>query len=174
MTVDHKFGQPFVMEPFATLFWATNHLPYPDDYSDALYRRVDIVEFNRKFEGQDRNLNLRRELRDEMPGILNAALESYATVLKSDFEEPMSVSQAKAKWRLNSNPVACWAEERLERAMLAELQSKLAYEDFTRWCEDNGHKLAMTQTSFSERLKLLGYEKVRTSKAFFWRDVRLV
>ena len=174
MTVDHKFGHPFVMEPFATLFWATNHLPYPQDYSDALYRRVDIVEFNRKFEGQDRNLNLRNELKEEMPGILNAALAAYATVLKGDFEEPMSVSQAKAKWRKDSNSVACWAEERLERAMLEELQSKLAYDDFTEWSKDNGHKLVITQTTFTERLKLLGYEKIRTSKAVFWRDVRLM
>ena len=174
MTVDHKFGHPFVMEPFATLFWATNHLPYPHDYSDALYRRVDIVEFNRKFEGQDRNLNLRYELREEMSGILNAALEAYAAVIRHDFEEPISVSKAKAKWRKNSNPVACWAEERLERSMLAELQSKLAYEDFNEWCDENGHKLTLTQTTFSERLKLLGHEKVRKNKAVFWRDVQLV
>ena len=174
MTVDHKFGHPFVMEPFATLFWATNHLPYPHDYSDALYRRVDIVEFNRKFEGQDRNLNLRHELREEMSGILNAALEAYAAVIRHDFEEPISVSKAKAKWRKNSNPVACWAEERLQRSMLAELQSKLAYEDFNEWCDENGHKLTLTQTTFSERLKLLGHEKVRKNKAVFWRDVQLV
>ena len=86
----------------------------------------------------------------------------------------MSVSQAKAKWRKNSNPLACWVEERLERAMLAELQSKLAYENFKEWSDENGHKLAMTQTSFSERLKFLGYEKIRRNKAVFWRDVRLV
>jgi len=86
----------------------------------------------------------------------------------------MSVSQAKAKWRKDSNSVACWAEERLERAMLEELQSKLAYDDFTEWSKDNGHKLVITQTTFTERLKLLGYEKIRTSKAVFWRDVRLM
>ena len=49
MTVDHKFGHPFVMEPDAMLFWATNHLPHPHDYSDALFRGIDLVEFNRKF-----------------------------------------------------------------------------------------------------------------------------
>ena len=114
------------------------------------------------------------ELKEEMPGILNATLEAYAAVIGNDFEEPMSVSRAKAIWRKNSNPVACWAEERLERAMLAELQSKPAYEDFNKWCDENGHKLTLTQTTFSERLKLLGYEKIRKNKAVFWRDVQLV
>ena len=174
MTVDHKYGHPFVMEPFATLFWATNHLPHPHDYSDALYRRVDILEFNRKFTGNKRNRNLRHELKQEMPGILNAALNAYTTVLKSDFEEPMSVVAAKAKWRENSNPVACWCEERLERAMCAELQSQAAYDDFKAWCEENGHKHTITHTTFSERMKLLGYEKTRKKNAMFWRDVKLV
>ena len=64
------------------------------------------MEFNQKFNGQDRNVNLRRELKEEIPGILNAALKAYAKVIKNDFEEPMSVVWAKAKWRPYSNPVA--------------------------------------------------------------------
>ena len=58
--------------------------------------------------------------------------------------------------------------------MLAELQSKPAYEDFNKWGDENGHKLTLTQTTFSERWKLLGYEKIRKNKAVFWRDVQLV
>ena len=84
------------------------------------------------------------------------------------------VSQAKAKWSKNSNPVACWAEERLKRVMPAQLQSKQVYDDFKEWSVENGHKSVLSQTAFSERLKLLGYEKVRTSKAMFWRDVQLM
>ena len=86
----------------------------------------------------------------------------------------MNVAWAKAKWRQNSNSLARWCEERLERVMLAELQSKLAYDDFKAWCEENVHKYIITQTSFSERMKLLGYEKVRKKKAMFWRDVDLM
>ena len=130
MTVDHKFGQPFVMTPFASLFWATNHLPHPSDYSDAIYRRVDIIEFNRKFSEQERDVNLTRELKAEMPGILNAALDAYAGVVKTGFEAPMSVTTAKNKWRQNADPVACWADERLERSMLDQVQSQTACSDF--------------------------------------------
>ena len=62
----------------------------------------------------------------------------------------------------------------MKRCMGEEIQSKLAYEDFNEWCDENGHKLTLTQTTFSERLILLGYEKKRTNKAVFWRDVKLV
>ena len=58
--------------------------------------------------------------------------------------------------------------------MVEELQSKLAYEDFNEWCDENGHKLALTHTTFSERLILLGYEKKRTNKGMFWLGVQLV
>ena len=86
----------------------------------------------------------------------------------------MNVAWAKAKWRQNANSLACWCEKRLERVMLAELQSKIDYDDFKAWCEENGHKYIITQTSFSERMKLLGYEKVRKKKATFLRDVELM
>ena len=174
MTVDHKFGQPFVMTPFASLFWATNHLPHPSDYSDAIYRRVDIIEFNRKFSEQERDVNLTRELKAEMPGILNAALDAYAGVVKTGFEAPMSVTTAKNKWRQNADPVACWADERLERSMIDQVQSQTAYTDFKIWSDENGYRLRLTQKTFSERLQHLGFQKSRTKNAKFWQDVRLV
>ena len=174
MTVDHKFGSPFVMTPFATLFWATNHLPHPHDYSDAIYRRVDIVEFNRTFSDQEQDKNLKRKINVEMPGILNAALNAYASLINNGFEAPPSVIVAKDQWRQNADPVACWVNERLEKVMLEQLQSQIAYDDFRAWCDENGYKHRLTHKTFSERLRLLGYEKVRTNKAVFWRDVRLV
>ena len=51
----------------------------------------------------------------ELDGVLLKKTPDY------DFEEFMSVVWAKALWRQNSNPVACQREERLERAILAEL-----------------------------------------------------
>lgn len=174
MTVDHKYGTPFIMTPFATLFWATNHLPHPHDYSDAIHRRVDIVEFNRTFSEQERDINLMRELKTEMPGILNAALDAYASVVKNGFETPMSVTKAKNDWRRNADPVACWADDRLERAMLDKVQSQTAYIDFTTWADENGYRLRLTQKTFTERLQNLGFQKVRTKRAKFWQDVRLV
>jgi putative DNA primase/helicase len=174
MTVDHKYGTPFIMTPFATLFWATNYLPHPHDYSDAIHRRVDIVEFNRTFSEQERDINLMRELKTEMPGILNAALDAYASVVKTGFETPMSVTKAKNDWRRNADPVACWADERLERAMLIKVQSQTAYVDFTTWADENGYRLRLTQKTFTERLQNLGFQKVRTKNAKFWQDVRLV
>jgi len=37
MTVSRKHQQLFTLNPFATFFWATNHLPNPSDFSDALF-----------------------------------------------------------------------------------------------------------------------------------------
>ena len=44
MTVDHKFGHPFVMEPFATLFWATNQLTQKDGgYHYPGFQRLGVT-----------------------------------------------------------------------------------------------------------------------------------
>jgi hypothetical protein len=70
--------------------------------------------------------------------------------------------------------VACWADERLERAMLIKVQSHTAYVDFTTWADENGYRQRLTQKTFTERLQNLGFQKVRTKNAKFWQDVRLV
>ena len=105
---------------------------------------------------------------------MNAALNAYASLINNGFEAPPSVIVAKDQWRQNADPVACWVNERLEKIMLEQLQSQIAYDDFRAWCDENGYKHRLTHKTFSERLRLLGYEKVRTNKAVFWRDVRLV
>ena len=109
-----------------------------------------------------------------MPGVLNAALDAYAGVVKTGFEAPMSVTTAKNKWRQNADPVACWADERLERSMMDQVQSQTAYTDFKLWAEENGYRLRLTQKTFSERLQHLGFQKARTKNAKFWQDVQLV
>ena len=71
------------MEPFATIFWATNHLPNAQDYSKALLRRVRIVEFNKSFEGEKKDTRIFENLKEESPGIIQMALNQYKQAISS-------------------------------------------------------------------------------------------
>jgi len=111
MTVDRKFEHPFEMVPFATFFWATNHMPHPSDYSDAIFRRAGILMFNRSFQPNERDTRLLDKLRPEMSGILNMALKAYARAVSKGFKEPRSSCVAKDDWRLQSDAVVQWLAE---------------------------------------------------------------
>ena len=63
MTIENSYGHPFVMTPYATLFWATNHVPNARDYSEALFRRSRIIEFNRSFSAEEQDIHFTEKLK---------------------------------------------------------------------------------------------------------------
>jgi putative DNA primase/helicase len=175
MTVDQKYGHPFEMTPFATLFWATNHMPHPSDFSEAIYRRVFIIPFNRSFGPRERDPDLLDKLKGEMPGILNMVLRAYAGVLRDGFVEPASCVEAKKEWRLNADQVAQWMDERTEYLLVddEQLTSARAYADFTDWAQENGVHRKVTHKSFSQRLGILGVEFRRTKSGMVLGNMTL-
>ena len=73
-TVEHKHGAPFEMRAFATCWFGTNHLPHTRDFSDALFRRATIFQFNRTFAPHEQDPYLKTRLLSELPAILTRAL----------------------------------------------------------------------------------------------------
>jgi P4 family phage/plasmid primase-like protien len=80
-TAEMKFKDPFDFKPFATHWFGTNHLPRTRDFSDALFRRAILLSFNKRFEGDHRDVNLSQKLLAELPGIFNIALSGLARLL---------------------------------------------------------------------------------------------
>ena len=160
-TVEHKFRDPFVLSPFATCWFGTNHLPATRDFSDALFRRAVILEFNRKFEDDgDKDPYLKQKLRAELPGILNAALAAYANVVTTGkFTEPQSSLDAKDQWRLESDQVQQFIEAKCENAPDGWVAVRRLYQSYREWAGDAGIKHTLTEKSFSQRICRLGYAK---------------
>jgi len=89
-TVEHKHRDPFVMRPFATCWFGTNHVPHTRDFSDALFRRAVVLQFNRTFAPHEQDPMLKTKLLAELPGILNLTLNAYARALVGGFTHPVS------------------------------------------------------------------------------------
>ncbi|MEI4196442.1 phage/plasmid primase, P4 family, partial [Roseovarius sp. E0-M6] len=84
-TVEQKFKDPFLMRPFATCWFGTNHMPHTRDFSEALFRRAVIITFNKVFSDDEKDPILKEALVEELPGILNMALDAYAEALVHGF-----------------------------------------------------------------------------------------
>ena len=73
---DHKFKDPFKFRPVSKLIFAMNELPRVEDHSNGFFRRVVVIPFNRTFNEDKRNRNLKYELeQQELDGIFIWALE---------------------------------------------------------------------------------------------------
>ncbi|MBP5312671.1 MAG: hypothetical protein J6112_07570 [Clostridia bacterium] len=71
-----KFVNVSMARATARCVFATNHLPYFADRSGAIHDRLRIIPFNQVFRYTERqNSHLEEELLEELPGILNWALQ---------------------------------------------------------------------------------------------------
>lgn len=152
-TAEHKHRAPFDFHPFATCWFATNHMPHTRDFSEAMFRRAIIVTFNNRFDGTNCDPNLIDKLRSELPGILALALGAVrGVILRGRFTEVASSNAAKREWALNCDQAAQYFEERCERRAGAQIGSTAMYQDYRDWATEQGVNRVLTQKNLIQRL----------------------
>ncbi len=156
-TVEHKHRDPFVMRPFATCWFGTNHMPHTRDFSQALFRRATILQFNRVFTKEEQDPLLKEKILAELPGILNMALNAYAVGVVHGFTVPASSELAKTEWRLEADQVAQFVEEACRTG--TDMRSAIGdvYRVYKEWANQNGIRQTMSQKGLRDRLTRLGF-----------------
>jgi putative DNA primase/helicase len=152
-TAEHKHRNPFDFHPFATCWFATNHMPHSRDFSEAMFRRAIVLTFNNRFDGADCDPNLIDKLKAELPGILTLALGAIrGVILKGAFTDVASSQVAKREWQLNCDQAAQYFEERLQRAPASKVGSTTLYQDYREWAAEQGVNRPLTQKTLVQRL----------------------
>lgn len=172
-TVEHKHQDPFVMRPFATCWFGTNHMPHTRDFSEALFRRATILTFNRVFATNEQDPLLKEKLQTELPGILTLALNAYAAALERGFTAPHSSEAAKNEWRLEADQVAMFVDEACERDQSAQVAMAEIYQAYLDWARDSGIGRTLTKRSMRDRLSRLGFGSHRDVKARYVTGIRV-
>ncbi|MBO6777252.1 MAG: hypothetical protein JJ897_17475 [Marinibacterium sp.] len=162
-TVEHKNKDPFLMRPFSTCWFGTNHMPHTRDFSDALFRRAVIITFNRIFPEGERDPLLKETLFNELPGILNMALDAYAEALVHGFTEPPSAARSKQEWKLEADQVAQFVEDACKVDANAEINVTKLYGRYKLWTDSQGINKTLGIKNFRDRLSRLGYGHKRRS-----------
>lgn len=174
-TVEHKFKSPFDMRPFATCWFGTNHMPHTRDFSDALFRRALVVQFNNVFKPELGNCDprLREKLISESSGILTLALNAYSDALKNGFTMPRSCMTARDEWRLEADQVAQFVDENCQRDVSSEIRAGELFDAYKGWAINAGVHRTLTQKSFRERLTKLDFGQRRDSSARYVTGIRI-
>jgi putative DNA primase/helicase len=173
-TVEHKFKDPFVMRPFATCWFGTNHLPHTRDFSDALFRRALIIEFNQVFKPELGNCDplLKDKLIDELPGVLNLALAAYADALEYGFTMPASCKAARESWRLEADQVAQFVEAECVVDPLGTVEPGKLFNAYRDWASECGISKTVALRSFTDRLRVLNYKAAPSNGRRIIRGLR--
>ena len=94
---ERKFKDPFEFVPTCKLIFACNQLPKSLDTSSAFYRRLLIIPFPNKFEGNqaDRNLLSKLTQPNQLSGLFNKTLKGLEQLRRNGgFEETVSTDLA--------------------------------------------------------------------------------
>ncbi|PJB72851.1 MAG: hypothetical protein CO093_02055 [Alphaproteobacteria bacterium CG_4_9_14_3_um_filter_47_13] len=135
-TAEHKNKNPFDFCPFCTCWFGANHMPHTRDFSDALFRRALVIPFNRIFKGVDADPHLKIKLLDELPGIMNLAMQAFGEVMKrGTFTEPQSCLAAKQEWRLEADQAAQFTDEKCVIKPEAAIGSGELYNEYRTLCK---------------------------------------
>lgn len=156
---------PFDFKSQAKIVWAMNHNPVITDTTESIWRRMILIPFNRTFEDGEKDIKLPQKLKAELPGILNRSIAGLMRLRENGhFTKAKQVESAIAQYRYDSSPIQQWIDECTEHTS-QEVQYTVSndlYQDYRRWCGDNGRQL-MASNTFGKELKNMHIEKKRTS-----------
>lgn len=130
----------FDFEPQFKIYINTNYLPVISDMTMFSSNRVIIIPFDRHFEPWEQDRTLKEEFArsQTQSAILNWLIAGYRILQEEGFKQPSSVTAAISAYQYESDKLAQFAEERLEADATAEVKTAAVYEEYRRWCCDNG------------------------------------
>lgn len=176
-----KFGKVFRFLNIARLLFSANKLPKLAKEGDdkyAFYRRWMLIKFDKRFEGNDADIDLLQKLTtpEEMSGLLNKALSSLDTLLRNGkFSYNKTVEEVERLYRIESDPVELFVEECVKRSENITFKSVM-HQEYVRWCLDNGVS-PVEDNSLGRKLKELGFTADRETtgdRQYYWKEVTVV
>ncbi|MCY2928589.1 MAG: phage/plasmid primase, P4 family [Planctomycetota bacterium] len=115
ITADRKYREPITFRPMTKHLFTANEMVHFSDQTAAMRRRVLLLRFDRKFEGKARDSRLRERLINELPGILNWALDGLRALLKTkQIHRTPSMEALATEFAEAQNPVLAFVKARCQ------------------------------------------------------------
>ena len=100
MKAERKRKDPFMFKPKAKHLFAANQLPETDTDDEAFYRRILLAPFPETIPVSERDTQLDEKLQDELPGVLNWAVEGLQRLLANGgFTGDRTPGQTRETWK---------------------------------------------------------------------------
>ena len=177
---DIKYRQPINFVNTAATLFATNRLPQSYDKSGGYHVRIIPVRFPNRVTKPDTELP-HRIIANELPGILNLALQGLQTLTRDgwNYTIPEAAAEDQTAAYTADNPATTWANERTTHEEDAFLLQTEAANDYIDWRLDTGLTDKETLEVKDRRwlyktLDAAWTPRIRRAKGHGWRNRRLV
>jgi putative DNA primase/helicase len=172
ITARFLYREFFDFEPTFKLWLGTNHKPIIKGGDQGIWRRVRLIPFEQRFEGDRRDPDLREKLDGELPGILAWTVRGALAWQRGQLEPSPSVTRATAAYRSEMDTFSDFIDERCVFDPAASVPARELYGAFREWCEVNGES-PQSQKWFGLRLADHGFRSDRKNRVRLWAGLRL-
>lgn len=172
---EKKYKDPFKYVPSHTLVLYTNHLPRVGANDEGTWRRLIVIPFNAKIEGNSDIKNYTDYLvQDAGPYVLAWIIEGAKKVIANDFKLklPSCVENAINSYRANNDWLGAFLDECCELDSSYKQKSGEFYQEYRAYCLRTGEYTRST-TDFYAALEVAGLNRKKYSKGIFIIGVRL-
>jgi putative DNA primase/helicase len=165
ITVEKKNKAPFSFRPYARLLFSCNEIPKNyGDRSNAFYRRLIIIRFEKPIPVEKRDVHLKDKLAAEADGIFMWALEGLKRLIKNHyaFSESERSNEELRKYRTECNSILSFITDNCSLEEDKKVELKELYREYKQYCEESGLS-AVSQKRFGKEF-LENYPEVSTTK----------
>ena len=155
-------GEFFEFMPEFKIWLATNHKPTIRGDA-AIWRRLKLIPFEYTIpkEKQKRRHEVMAMFRDELPGILNWAVEGCLEWQRDGLGVPDEVVKATREYEVEQDTFSTFLEEKCVVAPSARVLSIALYREYRAWAEQYGESLVSHKT-FAALMSERNFAKTKT------------
>jgi P4 family phage/plasmid primase-like protien len=172
---EKKYKDPFKYVPSHTLVLYTNHLPRVGANDEGTWRRLIVIPFNAKIEGNSDIKNYTDYLVQNAGSyVLTWIIEGAQKVIKNGFKLklPACVEYAIKNYRQDNDWLGAFLDECCELDSTYKQKSGEFYQEYRAYCLRTGEYTRST-TDFYAALEVAGMNRKKLSNGMFINGVRL-
>jgi putative DNA primase/helicase len=150
--IDRKYREPWTGKLPTRLMILSNELPYFGDSSGVIARRFVALSMRVSWLGKE-DTTLTERLAEEMPGILNWALDGLARLEATGrITEPASSREAVTTMQDTASPTSAFVREVCVTGPTHSVPVDTLWAVWREWAEDNGVRAVGTKQMFGRNL----------------------
>jgi putative DNA primase/helicase len=156
--------------PTHKLVLMSNHRPVIRGQDHGIWRRIVLIDFPVQIPPEMRRPDhlLLAELRAELPGILNWALEGYRAWKAGGLQPPPSVLESTQEYKLENDIIQQFFDDRLTLNPVGRVRASLLFQNFNSWQKSNGYDYQLNRIQFTRKMKEHGVKSDHGRDANYW------
>jgi putative DNA primase/helicase len=167
------YAEAFDFKPCLKLWMFGNHKPEIRGTDEGIWRRVRLIPFLVQIPEERRDPHLPAKLADELPGILQWAMDGARLWLADGLKSPPCVTEASAEYRDEEDTLADFIGDEIENDPAERTDTGSMFERYQAWAGRNGLRYPLTLRTLTKRLRERGLRCTRTHGQRHWQGVAL-